>query len=48
MAGAVLAALGPATAPVPLATLALPLLLFHLGQLVVGALLIPVLGQEGR
>jgi sodium/bile acid cotransporter 7 len=48
MAGAVLAALDPAAAPVPLAALALPLILFHLGQLVVGALLIPVLGQEGR
>jgi len=47
MAGAVLAALGPEAAPVPLAVLVLPLILFHIGQLVLGALLIPVLGRRG-
>jgi sodium/bile acid cotransporter 7 len=48
MAGAVLAALGPTAAPVPLAVLALPLILFHIGQLIVGALLIPVLARTDR
>lgn len=46
MAGAVLAALGPEAADVPLAVLALPLIVFHISQLVVGALLIPMLARR--
>jgi solute carrier family 10 (sodium/bile acid cotransporter), member 7 len=47
IAGAVYAAAGPVNDFPPLALLALPLILFHIGQLVLGALLIPVLAGRG-
>ncbi len=46
IAGAVYAAAGPGNEFPPLALLALPLILFHIGQLVLGALLIPVLAGQ--
>lgn len=45
MAGAVLAVMDPAQAP-PLAVLALPLVIFHVGQLLLGALLVPVVARR--
>jgi sodium/bile acid cotransporter 7 len=46
MAGAVVAAAGVQEGLPPLAVLALPLLVFHIGQLLLGALLIPVLARR--
>jgi len=48
IAGAVYAAAGPGNDFPPLALLVLPLILFHIGQLVLGALLIPVLAGQKR
>lgn len=45
IAGAVYAAAGSTAELPPLALLALPLVIFHVGQLVIGALLVPVLGS---
>ncbi|MDX6765838.1 MAG: bile acid:sodium symporter [Candidatus Methylacidiphilales bacterium] len=47
MAGAVYAAAPHVADLPPLAVLAVPLVVFHIGQLVLGALLIPVLAQGG-
>lgn len=47
MAAAVLAGIPGQVAP-PLAVVALPLVVFHLGQLIVGALLVPVLAMRGK
>ena len=49
VAGAVYAAAGPDAGLPPLALLVLPLMVFHIGQLVLGALLIPVVSEgQGR